>query len=413
MRTSRSITWKKKECNQPPQNTFSQNLLYGLVMAGLTLLCLFCGLKMLYDVFPTMHLSLFSLIVLFFLILLLTVWSNLSENPIRDLWIQSGVILVLFLMLIYLRFEDLQNGLTYVIQLYLENWNDYYQLNLPITRGYEEFSSLAVYCIVLPFFTLLLILAIRTCRLWILLFFPCTILALELLVGKEPGWVAISAFFICMLFFFSRSWQKQRTLRQLPLLLCLSLLLVVLTSLCFQKPASTIIKHEDRMLAFQHKLEQNLLSFDFATLFNQENTVDNHTPIYQNTEVLSIASSTSPVDNVYLRDFYGIDYSSRGWSSQSDTFNAACQAHDITPEKASLLLAQLSFDNQRTLFPDYFHEINYQLSYTSLHNSYSYVPYCSNVESLSNTLSFANDFDLQKSWSRNYLKLTEIGRAHV
>lgn len=224
----------------------------------------------------------------------------------------------------------------------------------------------------------------------VMLLLPTAALAAEMIVGLTPGWCGLAC--MCAAGILCLYLDCHREFRAAPALILAVLmgLLLPLVGQLMAEPASQVKLVHDRMLAFQHHMEREIQDFNWQELVRREGYVDNHSPVYQQREVIRVTVSAAPTDNLYLRGYYGTDYNKGSWKAGTGTFERTCLQHGISSRKAAELLAGLSSAYGSG------DKVQYELQYTGLRSSYVYLPYGVDPETVEERYRLDGDYVVEK-----------------
>ena len=247
------------------------------------------------------------------------------------------------------------------------------------------------------------LLAAATKRPWIMTILPFLAFAADLMVGYTPEWFPIACTFAGMLMVFSRTWQRRKQVDQVLYLVALCAVVLFATSCIFQGPAKAVAAAENKMMAFQLKLETSIKNFSLFEVNFQDGSVDNHKPTYKNKEVIHVSADENP-GQIYLRGFYGTDYINHGWSSDKEAFQQGCDNYDIGSDEAALIVSKLPYEftqrSEQMAKDDYSEypgsEKNYDITYTGIKDAYAYLPYGVDASQSNGDLVINGDYEFRK-----------------
>lgn len=395
------ISWQpcqKQGKVQRKQLSGRLRILYIGYAAALSLLLIYAALRMARDHFilelGESGQSFFWVIALAVMVIL--VWNELLSAVGKTKLRWAGSLLLLFgitlgcLWYCRGREEEVARGISSIAQQYLVKWRAYFRLSqqLPAEAAEEEALvwRMAILLGTVWVQTLSALLRKRS----VMLLLPAGVLAAEMIVGLTPGWCGLACMFgagtLCL------HLDCHQEFRAVPALLLAALLalLLPLTGRLLAEPASRVNLVHDRLLAFQHRMEQEIREFDWQQLLRREGYVDNHSPVYQQKEVIRVTASAIPAGNLYLRGYYGTDYGQGSWKAGTGTFVWNCLQHGISSRKAAELLAGLS---SACGFGE---RVQYGLEYTGLRSSYVYLPYGVDPQTAEEQYRLEGDYTVEK-----------------
>lgn len=286
--------------------------------------------------------------------------------------------------------KEVIDGISSIGQQYMAKWRIYFHISQQIAVEAAEEEALiwrmAFLLGTVWFQTLSALLRKRS----VMLLFPTAALAAEMIVGLTPGWSGLAC--MCAAGILCLYLDCHREFRAAPALILAVLmgLLLPLVGLLMVEPASRVNLVHDRMLAFQHRMEREIQDFNWQELVRREGQVDNHTPSYQQKEVIRVTASAVPTGNLYLRGYYGMDYDKGSWKAGTGTFERTCLQHGISSRRAAELLVGLSSEYGAG------DKVQYELQYTGLRSSYVYLPYGADLETVKEQYRLDGDYVAEK-----------------
>lgn len=286
--------------------------------------------------------------------------------------------------------EELTSGLFSIGQQYMAKWKVYFHMSQQNSAEAAEEEALVWGMAFLLGTAWVQTLSALLRKRSVMLLLPAAVLAAEMTVGLTPGWRGLAcmcaAGILCLYLDCHRGFQAMPAL----ILAALMGLLLPLVGLLLAEPASRVNLVHDRMLAFQHRMEQEIREFDWQELVRREGKVDNHSPGYRQKEVMRVTASIAPTGNLYLRGYYGTDYDKGSWKAGTGTFAWVCLQHGISSRRAGGLLAGVSSEYGCG------DRVQYELQYTGLRSSYAYLPYGADLETAEERYRLEGDYTVEK-----------------
>lgn len=286
--------------------------------------------------------------------------------------------------------EELSSGLFSIGQQYMVKWRVYFHMPQQSSAEAAEEEALVWGMAFLLGTAWVQTLSSLLRKRSVMLLLPAAVLAAEMTVGLTPGWRGLAcmcaAGILCLYLDCHRAFQAMPAL----ILAALMGLLLLLVGRLLAEPASRVDLVHDRLLAFQHRMEQEIRDFDWQELVRREGYVDNHSPGYQQKEVIRVTASTAPTGNLYLRGYYGTDYDKGCWKAGTGTFAWVCLQHGISSRRAAGLLAGLNSEYGSG------DKVQYELQYTGIRSSYVYLPYGADPETAEERYRLEGDYTIEK-----------------
>lgn len=295
--------------------------------------------------------------------------------------------------------EAVESGLLAVGGDYIRLWNRYYGTAFSVLEGDAACRRLAVAFVLFLITAVLLFFAgiFEKKRLMGLL--PAAVLVSELLVGLAPGYLALVLLLFGILFGTAVIRQPEQGGKKAIFVMASAAAVFAGVFVFFQKPAEQLVGMEPQFNDFQSDLEQELKTFGSSLLSFpvQDGTVDNHTPKYRNKEVMKVHLNRSYGGaRLYLRGYYGTDYENGVWENTDADFAEACNKQGITEADGAYYLAQFPH-----LYQSYIRmgntKVTCQVSYTGIHDTYTYLPYGMNFSKPDEALLLSGDYNLKKA----------------
>ena len=342
---------------------------------------------------------------LMILILILVLWIG-YEWPSKYLkkWSFIFKIAGVFLPGVYffMNFDKVVDGFIRLAWFYLPYWNSYYKMNLYLGIATSNANSVVAFtALSMLVWALVWTIAYAVKKRVLLVVFPVTALAIELLVGLSPtGNALFMALFAAILLM---TLGGISVVKKIVAIACLagSILLAGGAFGGDIKELATPEKQQE-VLQWQNEFKWsdfnllNLLQIDFH--FNKEQ-LNNNEPQYNGKIVLEIETSVEPLRMIYLKGFYGTKYENGDWTYDDSAFRAACQEAGISTEEASLMIFQMPYERMM----DYFEEsakdfeITYTIQYTGSAGDVGYAPYLTDFNSSKKDYTLMGDYLLKRS----------------
>lgn len=236
----------------------------------------------------------------------------------------------------YYRIHRLQieDGILYLLRMYAVKISVYYEHSFLFPLGEEAKAPAAlVFWGLLIFLGLFVFTAAFRQMEWMLAL-PLAMLAAGLAVGRAPGWESMLLLFASVLIF--RAYRV--SFHQKPLVRMAQLAgvagICLLAGAALSVLADDVVAKHDMMMERQLALEDAVLALPVWNLFSQDGTVTNDAPIGNGREVLAIALSEKPTENVYLKTYAADHYESGRWSISEDAFAQAVAEQGMTVQEA-------------------------------------------------------------------------------
>lgn len=299
-----------------------------------------------------------------------------------------------------------ENGSGGLLLRFLERYNEYYAVSrklsdTAVTSTVSEQEWAWVMLWVVAALSLQIISGMLRKR-TVMLLMPAAVLTAGMAVGVTPGWRGMACMFAAVIL--SLYLDRNREFRAAPawILAGLMAVLLPLTNLVMEAPASRINSTHDSLQAFQHRMEQQIRDYGWQALlmFRKDGRVDNQKPEYAYKEVLTVTVSERPNQTMYLRGYYGAEYEKGSWNTAENAFNWACLIHGISSGKAAGLLADLSSPADSSA-PGV--RMQYELQYTAISSRLAYLPYGADRETIQGRYQIRGDYVAEKPKSRKSL----------
>lgn len=358
----------------------------------IAVLFLLSSVWMIRDVFPEMKVTVFGMMLSGVMIACFTFWNGLQADvKCQKRRIAGNLLLaVIFAVGCYLYYrmygKSIEDGGLALGQLYLERWNEYYDTTVNLAGGNAESISLALSYGMLAAVTVLQMSAGVFRKWWLMSVLPLAVCVLELLVGYTPGWRSFVLLYAGIVLGSCVFWKRIYPGKRRMIWIGVSVVLVVLVVTCgLTGPAHYLASKEEQMKVVQDNLEGSLKNLSVQMFHGniEEGSVDNHTPKYNNEEVMKIhMDGSSNGERMYLRGYYGSDYVNSEWKNEDDTFAKACEEQGITPEQGAELLANEQYMSAMAEAPG--EVVDYSVEYTGIQDTYTYSLYPSNYSSMEN-----------------------------
>lgn len=335
-------------------------------------------------------------------ILLILIWNEvmhtLGKRKLR--WAGSLVLLGIVFWGCFSHYheltEELAGGFYSMGQRYMNIWNRYFQTTYRLGQGILSEEPLAWGLLLIVVTALLQTISALLRKRTIMLLLPVTVLAAEMTVGLTPGWRELACMSAAGLL--SLYLDRHRGFQAFPALLLAALLGLglPLTALLLTEPASKVSLLHEQLQAFQHQMEHKIQEYDWQALWRREGQVDNHSPQYNQKEVLTVKVNAAPTQTMYLRGYYGTDYQKGSWDTSEKEFNRVSRRHGLSGSRAAQLLAALSSSAHASPTGN---KLHYELQYTGLRSDSAYLPYGADLDTAKNRYKLSGDYVVEKSRS--------------
>ncbi len=253
--------------------------------------------------------------------------------------VPMAVVFLRYYLLHRLKIED---GILYVLRMYVAEICKYYKCVIIFPIGVEKEAPAALLFWILLIFLALFVLAGTVQRMELMAVLPLAMLIAGIAVGKVPGWESMLLLFagVIVLCMYQMHPMERLPVRaaQLAGLLCVCILT---GALCSHLADGIVAKH-DAMMKRQLALEDAVLALPVWDLFTQNGTVTNDAPRGTGKEVLTIALSEEAAENIYLKDFAADHYENGRWSTSTDAFAQAASTQGMTTQEAGEKIWNLS-----------------------------------------------------------------------
>ena len=228
----------------------------------------------------------------------------------------------------------LEDGILYVLRMYVREMSSYYERSFLFPIGVEEEAPTALFFWLLLLFTSVFVLSAALQRASLMLLLPLVMLLAGITVGKAPGWQSILLLFFgaLLLRMYRTAFPERPGVRalQLAVLLAICMLVGGVTS----GIAGNVPKKHDEMMERQLALEDAVLALPVWDLFSRDGTVTNDAPLGNGREVLTISLSRKPTENVYLKTYAADHYENGRWSVREEAFAQAAAEQGMTVQEA-------------------------------------------------------------------------------
>lgn len=379
----------------------------------IAVLFLLSSVWMMQDVFPDMKVYASGVVLSVVVIAVFTFWNGMmtgAEQKMRRL-IGNLAVLVITVFGCYLFYRNhritMEDGGMALGQLYLDRWNEYYNTTAKLSGGDAAYLSLALSFGVFAAASLLQMLAGAFRKWWFMICLPLIVCVLELLVGYTPGVGAFILLYAGIVLGSCVFWKKIFPGKRRMIWIGVSIVLVVAAvTYGLNGPAHYIASKETQMKMVQGELEGSLKNLR-VQLFHgnmEDGSVDNHTPKYNNEEVMRIhMDGSSNGGRMYLRGYYGSEYENSEWINTADAFAKACIDHGISSEEGSELLANAQYMN--AMVEDAGAAAEYSIEYTGIQDPYTYALYASSYSSMKD-VTLSGDYRIFKEKGKKTFSAT-------
>lgn len=237
---------------------------------------------------------------------------------------------------------EIEDGILYLLRMYVAQICRYYDCAVLFPKGIREQSPMALLFWLMIVVICLFVLAAAAQRMELMTVLPLAMLIAGIAVDLVPGWQSMLFLFAGLIVL--RMYQVHAPERlpvraaQLAALLCVC----ILTGAVLSGTAEHVVAKHDVMMERQLALEDAVLALPVWDLFAQDGRVTNDAPLGKGREVLSIALSDIPSENVYLKTYAADCYENGSWSVRADTFAQAASEQGMTVQEAGEKIWNLS-----------------------------------------------------------------------
>lgn len=338
-----------------------------------------------------------------------------GSGLLRRVWVRLLPILPIVAVSLryYLKHRiQTEDGILYILRMYVTEICRYYHRSLLFPVGVEEEAPAAMLFWGLVFFLGIFVLAAVVQRMELMIVLPLAMLIAGIAVGKTPGWQSMLLLFagVIVLRMYQVPLGERLSVRaaQLACLLCVC----ILTGAVCGRLADDVVAKHDEMMDRQLALEDAVLALPVWDLFTQDGTVTNDAPRGSGKEILSISLSDTPTENVYLKTYAADHYEDGRWSIRADGFAQAASAQGMTVQEAGEKIWNLSREGgAHILEPEDGRDVIGNVA-MALPKEYDYTITCRNfgktaplpyVSRLPEELTSDGDTAAEKPWTkRNY-----------
>lgn len=299
------------------------------------------------------------------------------------------------------QYEKISQGFAAFLKTYISQVNTYYQLNLQVEDGVQEWMPVAFTFLSMILWLVCWLLAYGTKQKLLLLIFPLTALGMQLAVGLSPVGNGLLAVLVAGVLLLSLGGKSIMTK---ALALGMTVLTLIATPVVFVEQIQDFSTEGQKQAVLNW--QESLLDFELSDLvafldfhFNQEH-LRNEAPNFTGKEMLEIRADYFPQTPIYLRGFYGTEYKNQTWIWNKGDFSSAAKDMGMTEAEAGRELSYLPYEQIKSFYSRYQNivtDLHYEIKYTGAKGNVAYVPYYTNVETLDDTYTFIGDYLLQKS----------------
>lgn len=297
---------------------------------------------------------------------------------------------------------QLRNGFALLGNEIIFKINEYYQIQNPFfsvgkLTGQEPAEALVFLALLLFWWQAAAVLYFK--RAWLSLLPAASVLGMCLAVGYMPCGPSLVCFAlggIGVLPFGNRGYRERdgRNLAWMKgksaLLLAVGFLFCIGTvQIFFGDRLIVALERQKELLAFQRGIEDRLLEWEiWDTLRNQilpveqNGSVSNYAPRYEQKEVMTLHVSALPTETVYLRGYAGDTYENGIWKSMEETAFLE-NADGLTGEQWRELSGAVSNMPYEYLVRDPQNiPTDYLIDYTDEEKGYAFFPYYTDIDSV-------------------------------
>ncbi len=313
---------------------------------------------------------------------------------------------------------DLEDGACATAVQFLDKFNRHLHTSIQIWQGKEQWMGMALAFWTLVIFLGVLLAALVLHRRVLLLLFPVTVLALELLIGYIPQGGGMALLFAALLFvqadgggakqadLVRQPDQRQRGGWQWYVCAipagCLTAAVVLLLSVSGALTDATqgwLMERARQVQVFQQSAEKNMKDIWRGQFLQKKEGVNNNRPQYLQKEMLRVTASQCPSEDVLLKGFCGTDYQEGGWVSETQPFADACIQAGYDGKEAAKELLEAKYDlyaygADRIVWYHTFgggfvsigseehSQTSYTVKHTGVRSQYAFVPYTVSAEGI-------------------------------
>ena len=327
--------------------------------------------------------------------------SSLGEEQKKlKLLIRMGVpCFSLFAILIHfaVRSGRIITGTKALIARYVARFNVAFKTDLVYAGGNEGNFSSAICFWTLAFFfvSFALFYVGRKKRYFVL--YPALCAFLIMFVGLPPSWDQIS-FVLIGIYLISREWMGKLDGIIAAIsagVLCVTCFLV---GMIFTQQAEDLRVYVPQAKDYQSRIEKAVTTLYYKAAAPLRRSVNNAKPKYHDAKVMTIRFDDKPSNNLYFKNYVGVNYKNGAWKTSASQFKAACEENDTRQSYAARILASALGER---LSAD---QINYSVKYTLRATNSMLLPYGTNAGAV-NGARHKGELFTQKSylkWSAKY-----------
>lgn len=304
---------------------------------------------------------------------------------------------LLFALLMYIKGNTIIGGSEHVLGVYLDAFFDYYNLSLTGIVGTPKDAAFAYRFVFFILFAGLIHIGFYFKKNRIIFIVPILILILDMIVGRNPSYVAF-VFLILGFYFLEMETLRIHTMALVSILLVISYLLgTIATPRLLEKHMETKALHG--------KVEEFVMNLPVNFSWTEtKKRITNQTPSYEEKTIMTLTSDRPLSGNLYLKNFSSGSYLNDCWLTDN-TLKEDCDKEGIDVSKIQKLL----FDYPKYHLTKEGREdlTHYKLHYDDLNDFYLYTSYFSAVNA---GYRFIYDDDACLKWDfyQNNLEFTGL-----
>lgn len=319
---------------------------------------------------------------------------------------------------IVFNFKKVVDGVIGMSTLYLPYFNAYYQMNFYMGEAKDNANIVVAFtAISMLLWWIVWMLAYAWKKKILLVLFPVVALALELAVGESPfGLGLFLIFFAAMLL----NTLGGSSILKKGLVLAAVGLSIMLSGALFEDDMEELATEEKKqeIISWQNNFSWesvNIIRFLQLDLHFNWEPLNNSTPQYTGKTVLEIESDIKPVSTLYLKGFYGTNYTSGNWTYDDSAFREACKEAGKSAEEVAKYMFQMPFERWKAYEMNLSSDrgIAYKISYVGATGDVAYVPYVSDYDSLDEAYGLMGDYLFKKSVWDKELQVMSKDRGNV
>lgn len=319
-----------------------------------------------------------------------------------------GTICVLVFAMISL-WKPALEGLVLIWNSMLNLINSYYSIHLASIKmeGLEKAEPTQAFLILTAWLVFgMTTICIGKKKIWGVVVPGVVLLIAELLVGYVPGWVGVMLFFTGFFGLLPICNDKTEDGKRDSIFSCkigvgLGTTAIIVALMLHGIGAGSVEKVSDmqqNVLAYQRYYERMVMnSKAFSFLGGESGKVSNNRPLYTERDVLKLELDGYPKKPIYLRGYVGDTYQDGNWVNESEKeFGKASDDWQLSSKKdPGFLIQNMIYDSQ--LEKTSTRKMNYTISYLATGNKYAYLPYFTDLDTVTQEIYVDADGILERT----------------